>query len=169
MGKRDPCAYGAILHPGGNQCGRKWGYGLSRSRYVHRNINFSGKAITVISDQGPALTVIDGNNNGPVATFVSGEGPQSVLNGFTIQHGSAQFVPILNGGGVRIENSSPGIAGNVITSNNAGAAGGGIYILSGSPLIQSNKIINNGQANFSGGIGGGGIAIEASTAKQHHL
>jgi hypothetical protein len=129
------------------------------------NINFSGKAITVISDQGPALTVIDGNNNGPVATFVSGEGPQSVLNGFTIQHGSAQFVPILSGGGVRIENSSPGIAGNVITSNNAGAAGGGIYILFGSPLIQSNQIINNGQASGSGGIGGGGMAIVGSTAQ----
>ena len=33
------------------------------------NINFIGKAITVKSASGPAVTIIDGSNSGPVATF----------------------------------------------------------------------------------------------------
>lgn len=38
------------------------------------NINFSGKAITVQSEQGTAVTTIDGNQAGSVVTFQSGEG-----------------------------------------------------------------------------------------------
>src|SRR5258708_7411001 len=76
------------------------------------NINFLGKAITVAGDQttlGAQTTIIDGNHNGPVVTFVSGEGPQSVLTGFTIRNGSAQFGGVYDGGGIQIGNSSPTI------------------------------------------------------------
>src|SRR5262249_7974480 len=46
------------------------------------NINFFGKAITIVSEQGAAVTVIDGLARDSVVTFVSGEGPGSVLSGF---------------------------------------------------------------------------------------
>src|SRR5262249_5815074 len=53
------------------------------------NLNFLGKTILVISEQGPDVTIIDGNQAGPVVTFASGEGRESVLNGFTVRNGNA--------------------------------------------------------------------------------
>src|SRR5689334_9744020 len=53
------------------------------------NINFLGKAIRVISDQGPQVTIIDGTSAGAVVTFNSGEGLQSELKGFTVRNGKA--------------------------------------------------------------------------------
>jgi hypothetical protein len=54
-------------------------------------INFHGKAIIVTSEQGAGLTVIDGQALDSVATFVSGEGLDSVLAGFTLQNGRSGF------------------------------------------------------------------------------
>ena len=131
------------------------------------NINFLGKAIRVMSDQGPQVTVIDGNQAGPVVTFNSSEGSQSVLNGFTLRNGKAGVSPALRGGGIRIENSSPTITGNAVTNNVAGDGGGGISSSFGSPLIQGNTITNNGQIQgWSGGVGGGGISIVGASAAQ---
>src|SRR5215467_10201230 len=123
------------------------------------NLNFLGKAITVASDQGPAVTIIDGNLAGSVVTFASGEGLHSVLNGFTVRNGNAS--------GISISNASPTIIGNTIINNNAQNGGGGISISGGSPLIQGNVIKNNGQTSgYSGGVGGGGIAIVGASSAQ---
>src|SRR5262249_563119 len=109
------------------------------------NINFKGKAITVISESGPQATIIDGRNADPVVIFNSGEGRDSVLNGFTLQNGRGG----LNnqgsgeGGGILVGASSPTITNNVIRNNQA-CNGGGIGIGFGSPLIQLNTITNNG-------------------------
>src|SRR5262245_13671160 len=131
------------------------------------NLNFHGKAIQVSSEAGAQVTVVDGNQAGPVVTFVSGEGAQSVLRGFTLRNGKAGVSPALRGGGIRIENSSPTIIGNVITSNTAGDGGGGISSSFGSPLIQENVITNNGQIpGWSGGVGGGGVAIGGASSAQ---
>ena len=113
------------------------------------NINFAGKAITVTSESGPQVTIIDGGNANPVVTFTSGEGRDSVINGFTLQNGIA-----FEGGGARVQGSSPTITNNVIRNNNA-CAGGGIGIGFGSPLIQLNTITGNGNNICSGGFGGG--------------
>jgi len=131
------------------------------------NLSFLGKAIRLFSDQGSEVTVIDGNQAGSVVSFTSGEGPQSVLRGFTLQNGKAGVSPALRGGGIRIENSSPSIIGNVITDNTAGDGGGGISSSFGSPLIQENVIANNGQIpGWSGGVGGGGVAIGGASSAQ---
>src|SRR5262249_54310265 len=67
------------------------------------NINFHGKAITVTSEQGSGVTVIDGGAHDSVAAFVTGEGLSSVLSGFTLQNGlSPLSAPSFgDGGGVR--------------------------------------------------------------------
>lgn len=130
------------------------------------NLNFSGKAITITSTQGPQSTIIDGGSAGPVVTFVSGEGPQSVLSGFTIQHGRAQAASLYSGGGIRISNSSPTIRGNIIRNNDANADGGGIYSSFGSPVIQDNIITNNSQTQGYSGGAGGGIYVGGASAAQ---
>ena len=123
------------------------------------NINFNGKAITLASSSGPAVTIIDGNHNGTVVTFNHSETPSSVLSGFTIQNG------FQNGGfgaGIAITSASPTISANVITGNHAAGANG-IYVNAGSPLIINNTIANNDQAGAgSSGLGGGGIAVSGT-------
>jgi hypothetical protein len=124
------------------------------------NINFRGKAITVESDQGPEVTIIDGNQAGSVVTFSSGEGPVSVLRGFTLQRGNASGIYGDYGGGVRIKGSSPTVQGNIITNNTACGSGGGIEAEFSSARIEGNLITNNRQSlPCSGGPGGGGISV----------
>ncbi len=139
---------------------------VAPGNYVE-NINFLGKAITVTSEGGSEVTVIDGNQADSVATFTSGEGTSSVLDGFTLQNGRSGFdTPGFgDGGGIRIENSSPTVTRNKIINNRA-CTGAGIAISFGSPIVQGNTISNNVQAGCSGGIGGGGISIGGSSSAQ---
>jgi hypothetical protein len=81
------------------------------------NIDYHGKAISVRSARGPAQTIIDGSSVGPVVTFQTGEGLQSALTGFTIQHGNAPF-----GAGVTFSFASATITRNVFRNNAQGAA-----------------------------------------------
>jgi hypothetical protein len=70
------------------------------------NLNFNGKLITVTSSGGSSVTIIDGGAKAPVVIFNSGEGPNSVLNGFTIQNGRADGTisnQNFDGGGVSIQ------------------------------------------------------------------
>jgi len=121
------------------------------------NIDFKGKAITVTSESGPKVTIIDGGNVAPVVSFTSGERRDSVLNGFTLQNGRKGQLTA-EGGGITVLGTSPTITNNMIM-NNQGCSGGGIGVLNGSPLIQKNTITGNSNNVCIGGNGGGGIYI----------
>jgi len=125
-------------------------------------IDFKGKALRVESLNGPATTIIDGNQAGPVVSFITGEGAASVLSGFTIRNGRSSS----DGGGVTIQSASPTLINNIITMNQACGGGYGIAIGSGSPIIQGNIISDNVQSGCTGGVGGGGISILGSGAAQ---
>ncbi|MEN3332220.1 MAG: serine protease [Blastocatellia bacterium] len=125
------------------------------------NINFLGKAITVSSESGPGITIIDGNHAGSVVTFRSGESRSSILSGFTIRNGRATFDFGYSGGGVHIERSSATVRNNIITNNIGMATGGGIGMIASSALIQGNVITNN-RTEFSG-TSGGGIIVSFSS------
>jgi hypothetical protein len=121
------------------------------------NIDFKGKAITVTSEQGANVTVIDGNQAGSVVTFQNDEGSDSVLQGFTVTNGHSE-----NGGGIYCKDSSPTIANDIIAWNAVniayGAAyGGGIYCDNSSPTITDNTITGNMAvcSGYSAGCGGG--------------
>lgn len=124
------------------------------------NLNFMGKAITVQSVKGPAVTIIDGGGLGAVVTFSTGETNATVLHGFTIQNGN-----LSEGAGIAVESSSPTISGNIIT-HNGGCNGAGIGIGFGSPIVSKNTISFNKQAGCSGGIGGGGISVRGASSAQ---
>ena len=96
----------------------------------YENVDFKGKTITIRSKSGRKKTIIDGTKSGSVVTFSSGEGIESVLEGFTITHGSGLDLwekGSSNGGGVYCAKSSPTIKDCIITNNTATQAGGGIY------------------------------------------
>ena len=120
----------------------------------HEHIDFKGKAITVTSESGPEITIIDGGNTASVVRFTSEERRDSVINGFTLQNGGTNAA----GGGIVIHRSSPTITNNVIRNNHA-CEGGGISIGDGSPLVQQNTITGNGPGLCGGGTAGGGISI----------
>lgn len=136
---------------------------VAPGNYVE-NINFDGKAITVMSSGGPEVTTIDGGAAGSVVTFDSGEGPSAVLEGFTIQNGTGtEITPGVDyycGGGILCySGSSPTIRGNHITDNyiDHGSTlygyGGGICCLEdSSPTISGNTIRNNFVAGRGAGI-----------------
>ncbi|MFC1505085.1 right-handed parallel beta-helix repeat-containing protein [Thermodesulfobacteriota bacterium] len=106
------------------------------------NIDFKGKAISIISTNGPMETVIDGNGQGRVVAFVTGESRESVLEGFTITNGQ---------GGVYIDHASPTIA-NCRIMNNSTGNGGGIAIEYGEPLITDCTIAGNAASDSGGGV-----------------
>jgi len=121
----------------------------------NRDIDFLGKAITLRSENGPQNCIIDcqGSSSNPHRgfTFHSGEGPNSVLAGFTITNG-ARF----QGGGIHCEYSSPKIT-NCVISNNVAYTSGNIYgsgagmICSYSSAIITNCIISGNVATGSSG------------------
>jgi len=112
---------------------------VSPGSYPER-LNYDGKAITVISESGPAATIIDGGNSGNVLVFDSGEGPAARLEGFTIKNGRASF-----GAGIDILAASPSIVGNIFDTNTQTAGGYGAAIggNGSSALIERNIFRNN--------------------------
>jgi hypothetical protein len=127
------------------------------------NINFSGKAITLESEDGPEVTTIDGDLLASVVKFSSGEGPLSVLRGFTLRRGRANVeTDTGEGGGILVNYASPTIEGNVIEDNDACLGGGGIAVVFGAPLIRGNLIRSNGRENGCSGGGGGGILVRGN-------
>ena len=121
---------------------------------TYNSINFTGKNITVVSNNPDdanivAGTIMDANGVGLVVTFANGEDQDSVLQGFTISNGYVGDT-FSKGGGIYCYNSSPEIT-NCIVTNCYGAYGGGIYCR-GSEALISNCTITANSSRF--GVGG---------------
>ena len=133
------------------------------------NINFNGKNIVVgslfITTQDTSYiskTVIDGNKNGSVVTFINQEDSSAVLCGLTITKGSGTpsepYVGI-QGGGILCRNSSPTLIHVTVIGNEADH-GCGIYTFNSKMQINHTKIIGNRQEDLEGS--GGGILFAQS-------
>jgi len=128
------------------------------------NINFHGKAITVKSSDGAECTVIDGGvpshpDYGSVVCFMSDEGADSVLEGFTVTNGFGTLdYSGYCGGGIYCDyDSSPTLINNTIIGNSVSGSGSGIFCSSDSePTIVHNTITGN-----SAGMSGGGICCDS--------
>lgn len=119
-------------------------------------IDFLGKAIVVRSSGGPLVTVIDGSQaNVSVVRSVNGEGPDTIIEGFTITGGNVSDV----GGGMLNIDSSPTVIDMIFTGNSAGDRGGGMYNRNASPRVENSLF----DGNTSGAMGGGMFNIEGSS------
>jgi len=136
------------------------------------NIDFHSRKITVMSEDGPDVTTIDGNRSGSVVVFQGSEDSNTILTGFTITNGSGTVFDtgpydVKVGGGIFCNwGVSPVITRNVIKQNRvmsdgtAFAAGGGICCRENStPTIIDNLIMGN-ICEYSGGA----IACRESAA-----
>jgi len=125
----------------------------------NRDLDFLGKRIIVRSENGADFCIIDCQGSSSSIHrgfyFHRGEGPYSVLRGFTIKNGYHYHY----GGGIFCHNSSPTIEFNTI-SNNQGKAGGGIYCLNSTAIIDHNNIVQNNGSGPYYNLQGGGISCE---------
>lgn len=102
-------------------------------------INFNGKAVTLRSSDGPEVTIIDATGLGASAvTCAAGEGPDTILEGFTITGGSGT-----KGGGIFCQGSSPTISNCRLTGNSAVTSGGGMYCGGSGPTLVNCVIYGN--------------------------
>jgi hypothetical protein len=113
---------------------------VNTGTYVE-NINFNGKAITVASyflmygdTNHINNTIIDGDQNGSVVTFITGEDTTSVICGFTITGGTGTYI-----------------------SSDDRYLGGGILCYYAAAKITHNKIVGN-EVQYTGEAAGGGVA-----------
>jgi len=121
------------------------------------SINFLGKAITVGSTdpQDPAVvgnTIIDGTGSFHVVQCVSGEGQDTVLDGFTITGGIAKgSYPDNRGGGMFNGGTSPTVTNCTFTGNSA-FGGGGMYNAFDSGVTVTNCTFSENSASVGGGM-----------------
>ena len=117
---------------------------VAAGTYVE-NIDFLGKEITLRSEAGADLTVIDGNQAGSVVTFSNDVTEDAVIDGFMIRNGDDY-----EGGGILCYYSYPTIT-NCTISGNIASNGGGISCNEASPTITNCTIMGN-IASDGGGI-----------------
>ncbi|MDB4563744.1 right-handed parallel beta-helix repeat-containing protein [Flavobacteriales bacterium] len=127
----------------------------------------SSHGVHLISESGPDVTTLDGNQAESVLA-VAGSGFEYTIQGFTITGGYAyQYTTVCNGkmgGGIEICGGAVVTVQDNIVINNLGRhRGGGIRLASDNCIIRRNVIAFNttpqGWASFDGGAG---LCIQAS-------
>jgi hypothetical protein len=113
-------------------------------------IDFHGKPVNLVSSGGPSVTFLDGGGLGPVVTFATAEGKDSILDGFTVRNGMAGY-----GAGILINMASPTIKNSILTQNRATGTfgrGGGVGVLGAQahPAILCTQFLRN-MADYDGG------------------
>lgn len=143
----------------------------------YENLDFLGKAVRLASTDpyDPAVvasTIIDGSmpvdpNQASIVSFLNGEGPDSILEGFTLQNGRGRRDWTIttwrttfdeenaDGGAVFCRQASPTIRKNVIINNSVTYGGAGVFCHNNaSPLVEDNHFENNFAGLYGAGVFG---------------
>lgn len=120
----------------------------------NRNIEFPVVPVLLRSTNGASACVVDCESSGRGFLFDDGQGPNSILSGFTVRNGSTNA-----GAGIRCEEASPTIQHSTLVGNTASYDGGGIDLIESSAVIEHCLIISNTATEH----GGGGLSFWAST------
>jgi hypothetical protein len=137
---------------------------------IYKGIDFKGKAIIVVSENGPKHCIINGGGTGSNGSFYGvifneNEGSDTILQGFTITN-------CMKGGAIYCGRNTGPIIINCIIKDNCDQlstvhGGGGIYCDRQScPLCMRCQIINNSVLSPMGGYAyGGGVFATYATPK----
>ncbi len=121
----------------------------------NKNLNFSGKSITLQSENGPMVSIIDCQSSGRALIFDDDEPLTTLVEGFTIKNGQLTS-SLQNGAGVLIDGASATFRNCLFQSNTCIDKGGGIAVLNGSASVGSCTFMDNA------GISGGAIYADES-------
>ena len=137
------------------------------------NINFNGKNILLTSNfildsdtSFISTTIINGNQNGSVVTFNSGEDSTAQLVGFTITNGHALY-----GAGIFCENSNPtfsyiNVQNNIInggSNDQHNGRGAGLYFKNSLNVRFYSILVRNNVIDYGSDPRGCGISIDNSS------
>lgn len=129
----------------------------------HEAIDFKGKAVRLYSSGGPELTTINDPAYHCAVKCVSGEDPNTVLEGFTVTGANRGLSIDSYTTGMFNNGSSPTIR-NCIFSDNIGFYGGGMLNYHGSNPTVTNCTFNNNES-YSEDEGGAGMGNLESSPK----
>ncbi len=124
----------------------------------NRDIDFNGKAILVTSETGREYCIIDCEKSGRGFYFHHAEYEDSILRGFTIRHGYADY-----GGGISCWGSFPTIVDCKIIGCEAAVDGGGIHFRNSAATVDKTIIAGNRVDRDSITDGAGGIYCDSSS------
>ncbi len=126
----------------------------------NRELNFSGKAITVMSVNGAEDCVIDCENETIGFYFGNEENENSVLTGFTITNGLG-----IGGGGIDCIGASPVIDKCILTNNTAEFMAGGAFYAEDSSALITHCIMRHNTAEFGSAVGCQGAEIQITDSE----
>ena len=111
-------------------------------------IAFNGAAVHLLGVAGPEATIIDAQAISGGVTISAGEGPDSILQGFTVTGGASSA-----GAGIYVSGSDPTLIDLIVSGNQTSGDGGGIRLASGcSAALTGIRVIGNTAAGDGGGI-----------------
>ena len=119
------------------------------------HIDFLGKAIHVYGVAGPHFTIIEGGGNGVLVQFVSSEGADSILEGFTLRNAEL---------GVDMFYASPTLVNLFVTDNVDYYGPAGLYLYNASPTL-TNLVVARNWAGYEGG----GLDLADSSASLYNV
>lgn len=145
------------------------------------HIDFKGKAVTLKSTEGAAVTLITGVETFGIVAIQLGEDSRTVLDGFTLSNAEAE----VEGAGLRVSRSSPTLQSLALINNYSSENGGGMAILDTTLSIKDLVMEGNSTYGLGGGLyvrdsqvylegvtlnsnsadTGGGIAADTSTLR----
>jgi len=125
---------------------------IVRPGVYFENVTIDGKPLTVQSELGPDVTVIDGSGAAPVLSVLDNWSDPFVIEGFTIRNGDgAGYDRGWGAAGVDFEGCFLTLTGNIIEDNVSDSWGTAVFVFCAPAEISANVIRNNR---------GGGIAFE---------
>ena len=110
-------------------------------------IDTLGKAIELRSTDGPEVTILSGSGVGRVIQTANGEGPDTIIDGFTVTNGNMTW----GAGMLNYVGSHPTVR-NCIFEGNTGQYGAGMANYEGSNPVVENCIFRNNNAIHGAGM-----------------
>ncbi len=110
-------------------------------------IDTQGKAIELRSEDGPETTILSGGGLGRVLQVANGEGPDTIIDGFTVTNGFMTW----GAGMINYKGAHPTVR-NCIFENNSGQYGAGMANYMGSNPVVENCIFRNNTAVLGAGM-----------------
>lgn len=123
---------------------------VARGIYPECGLRFSGKAVTLVSEEGPVETSIDAAQSDRIFLFDESESQNTKISGFTIRNGSSNG----DGGAILCKGASPSFDNCIIEGNSATAHnGGGLSCRDyASPSFVNCIFRNNKSVHLGGGV-----------------